>query len=174
MILRGALRRRETLHREFRRHRDRDDLAKKQLVALEAVSVRHSAHITIMWQAPSLGLAAEAFLLTIALAPSSSTFARVAVSVLGITVAVLASQFMAKHRHASQRDGQVLVDLVKDLGMTEMFRGAEKVKASWLGRRSSYLSWRIGLGICIIANATVLVLAVGYPEVFGGTSASPR
>ncbi|WP_250031296.1 hypothetical protein [Paractinoplanes maris] len=32
--------------------RDQDDLLRKQLVALEAVSARHSAHITIMWQAP--------------------------------------------------------------------------------------------------------------------------
>lgn len=174
MFLRKASRRQELSLQESRREKDRDDLLKKQLVALETVSARHSAHITIMWQAPSLGLAAEAFLLTIALAPGTSTLSRIAVSVLGITVAALASQFMAKHRHASQRDGQMLADLVEDLGMVDAFRRADRVKATWLSRRSSYLSWRIGLGIFIIVNITVLILAIVYPEAFGSPSALPR
>lgn len=139
-------------------------------MALEEVSSRHSAHITIMWQAPSLGLAAEAFLLTIALAPGTSTLSRIAVSVLGITVAALASQFMAKHRYASQRDGQVLVSLIEALGMTEIFRSADKVKTTWLSRRSSYLSWRIGLIIFIIANATIIAITFTYPKALGGFS----
>ena len=58
--------------------------------------------------------------------------------------------------------------------MTEIFRGADKVKASWLGRRSSYLSWRIGLAIFVMANATVLVLAVACPEIFAGAPTATR
>jgi hypothetical protein len=81
---------------------------------------------------------------------------------------------MAKHRHASQRDGQMLADLVEDLGMVDAFRRADRVKTTWLSRRSSYLSWRIGLGIFIIVNITVLILAIVYPEAFGAPSALPR
>ncbi len=126
-----------------------------------------------MWQAPSLGLAAEAFLLTIALAPGSSIASRIVVSILGIAVPALASQFMAKHRHASQRDGRVLEELVKKLGMTEIFAPADEVKSTWLSRRSSYVAWRMGLGVFLIMNSAILILAIAYPEVFVGPPAHP-
>jgi hypothetical protein len=64
---------------------------KAQLVALEAVSARHSAHVTIMWQAPGPALAAEAFLLTIAPAPDSSVAARIVASIVGLLVILTVS-----------------------------------------------------------------------------------
>jgi hypothetical protein len=152
---------------------DPGDLLDKQLVALEAVSARHSAHITIMWQAPSLGLAAEAVLLTIALAPASSTTSRIIVSVLGVGVAALVSQFMAKHRHASLRDGLVLEELVKRLGLEDLFGVADGVKATWLVRRSSYRAWRIGLGIFLILNLGILVTSMVYPDALAGSTTCP-
>ncbi|MFI6072011.1 hypothetical protein ACIA5C_10525 [Actinoplanes sp. NPDC051343] len=62
-------------------------------------------------------MAAEAFLLTIALAPDSSVAARIMAWIVGLLVALLASQFMATHRHASQRDGRILQELVDRLGL---------------------------------------------------------
>jgi hypothetical protein len=150
-----------------------DDLLHKRLVALEAVSARHSAHITIMWQAPSLGLAAEALLLTIALAPGSSTTSRVVVSVLGVAVAALVSQFMAKHRHASLRDGLILQELVKKLDLDELFSVADGVKSTWLVSRSSYRSWRIGLGVFLLLNVGILVTSIAYPEALAGSAVCP-
>ena len=156
------------------RRQAKGDILKKRLVALEAVSARHSAHITIMWQAPSLAVAAEAFLLTIALSAQSSTTSRIAVSVLGITIATLASHFMAKHRLASVRDGQILSDLIKKLDMADVFDVADRVKSTWLSRRSSYLTWRVGLVFFIIVNAAVLVVSIVHPEAFAAPPTCPR
>jgi hypothetical protein len=145
-----------------------DDRLRVRLVALEAISARHSAHITVMWQAPSLGLAAEAFLLTVALAPTSSTAARVIVSVLGMAVALLAGQFMATHRYVSRQDGAVLADLIDRLDLTEEFRrSAGRVPSTWSSRRSSYRAWRAGLAVFVIANAVILAVSLLDPGVFG-------
>jgi hypothetical protein len=144
----------------------REDSVRKQLLLLEAVSARHSAHVTIMWQAPSLGVAAQAFLLTIALAPGASTFSRIVVAGLGIVIVVLVSQFMAKHRHASQRDGRVLAELAERLELSDILEVADEVKSPWLSRRSSYVLWRIGLTVFLLINISILVLAIVYPEIF--------
>jgi hypothetical protein len=173
MFLRRSRRRQEVPACEGSQQGE-DVLLRKQLLAFEAVSARHSAHITIMWQAPSLGVAAESFLLTIALSPGSPTATRIGVSVLGMMVALLASQLMAKHRYASQRDGQILESLVRRLDMAEVFNAAANVKSTWLSRRSSYLSWRIGLGIFLVFNIAILVLSIVRPEVFGVPAVSPR
>ena len=145
--------------------------SKAQLVALEAISARHSAHVTIMWQAPGLALAAEAFLLTIALAPDSSVAARITASIVGVLVALLASQFMATHRHASQRDGRILQELVDRLDLADVMKTADEVKAPWLSRRSSYFSWRIGLGILMVANLGILIVSIVHPGILTGPSA---
>lgn len=140
-------------------------------VALEAVSARHSAHVTIMWQAPGLALAAEALLLTVALGHDSSVTARVVVSLVGVVVAALASQFMATHRHASQRDGRILQELVQRLELVDVMRTADEVKSLWLSRRSSYFSWRIGLGVLLVANLAILAVSIAQPSLLAGPAA---
>jgi hypothetical protein len=78
---------------------------------------------------------------------------------------------MAKHRYASQRDGKVLEKLVDSLDMNDIFSVANEVKTTWLSRRSSYVSWRIGLTIFLVVNMAIFILAIVHPDVFG---TSPR
>lgn len=132
---------------------------------------RHSAHVTIMWQAPGLALAAEAFLLTIALAPTSSKASRIIVAGVGVVVAALVSQFMATHRYVSRRDGRMMEELISRLDLVDVVKSADEIKATWLGGRSSYLSWRIGLVILLVANMAILVFAIFYPNILTGVSA---
>lgn len=46
---------------------DRDRELSRDLAVYQRLSERYQAHVTIMWQAPALGLAAEAFLMTVSL-----------------------------------------------------------------------------------------------------------
>jgi hypothetical protein len=47
--------------------KDRDHNPNRSLAVYQRLSDRYQSHVTIMWQAPALGLAAEAFLLTVSL-----------------------------------------------------------------------------------------------------------
>ncbi|WP_250031297.1 hypothetical protein [Paractinoplanes maris] len=92
---------------------------------------------------------------------------------VGISVAALISQFMAKHRLASVRDGYVLEDLIRRLNLTDVFRAATQAKTTWLSRRSSYLSWRMGLALFLLVNTAILILSIVKPAVFAGPPATP-
>jgi len=85
--------------------------------------------------------------------------------------ALLASQFMATHRNASLRDGRILQELVLRLGLVDVMKTADEVKAPWLSRRSSYFAWRIGLGILMVANLGILTVSILHPSIFTGPSA---
>lgn len=72
------------------------------------VANRRTAFDTLMWQVPALGLAAQAFLLTIAYGGSSSNAARFVSGTLSIVVALVAIQTMLKHRANEKTDNLIL------------------------------------------------------------------
>jgi hypothetical protein len=51
---------------------DQDRNLSRDLAVYQRVSDRYQSHVTIMWQAPALGLAAEAFLMTVSLSSALS------------------------------------------------------------------------------------------------------
>lgn len=77
---------------------DRDRELSRDLAVYQCLSERYQAHVTIMWQAPALGLAAEAFLMTVSLNSALSQNARIIASLLGALVALMSMQLMARHR----------------------------------------------------------------------------
>src|SRR5690349_20867309 len=73
-----------------------------------AIAGRRTAFDTLVWQVPSLGLTAQAFLLTLAYGPSSSSTARYVAGGLSIVIALVAIQTMLKHRANERTDNLIL------------------------------------------------------------------
>jgi hypothetical protein len=82
-----------------------------------AISSRRTAFDTLMWQVPALGLAAQAFLLTIAFGSSSSDTARCVAGGLSVVVALVAIQTMLKHRANEKTDALILEKIELALGI---------------------------------------------------------
>ena len=81
------------------------------------IAARRTAFDTLMWQVPTLGLAAQAFLLTIAYGSGSSQVARCVCGVLASVVAVVAIQTMLKHRANEKTDNLILERMERRAGI---------------------------------------------------------
>lgn len=112
-----------------------------------ALAARRTAFDTLMWQIPTIGLAAQAFLLTIALGAGSSRWARMVAGSLALVTALVAMQTMAKHRANERTDSLILERLEERLrirvsGVSPHARPADRATAMgnrlrrWLGLRS--------------------------------------
>jgi hypothetical protein len=86
--------------------------------AYTVLANRRTAFDTLVWQVPSLGLAAQAFLLTLAYGPSTSSPARCIAASLSIVVAVVAIQTMMKHRANERTDTLLLEKIERELGIS--------------------------------------------------------
>jgi len=100
---------------------------------------------TILWQGPALALAAEAFLLTIALGQDSTRFARIVSSVLGALTAAAAFYLVTrKGRHVQALKGELNL------------QGARGPRASTV--------WKTILLAFFVANGLIIwIAAVGHP-----------
>jgi hypothetical protein len=85
--------------------------------AYAAIAARAQSHNALQWQTPALALAAEAFLLQIALGPLSTALARLVASALNFMLSLLCIQLMAKHREMQIDDRKTLIKLEKRLGL---------------------------------------------------------
>jgi len=154
-----------------------------------AIANRRTAFDTMMWQVPALGLAAQAFLLTIAYGANSSNAARCVSGALSVVVALVAIQTMNKHRANELTDSRALTILELDSGIrlsrdaTFHSRPSERGAAVenkdlerwWAKRRSSRL-WVCSLGGFALAGALAIVLTICDPGTLRGPdqpSASP-
>src|SRR5215204_4264738 len=121
--------------------KNRDDNSNQSLAVYQRLSDRYQSHVTIMWQAPALGLAAEAFLLSVSLGNGSSRAARIIAAILGTLVALMSMQLMAKHRFLSRRDDEALHVLEKKLGIESPWEGVSMTDGIWGAKISSYSIW---------------------------------
>ena len=137
---------------------DRGRELDQTLAVYQRLSDRYQSHITIMWQAPALGLAAEAFLLTVSLDSALSKTARVIAAILGALVALMSMQLMAKHRSISRRDDDALQLLEKKLGISSPWEEVEPSGGPWAVKTSSYLLWQIGLLLFVLTNLGLVTL----------------
>jgi hypothetical protein len=137
---------------------EQDRQLSRELAVYQRLSDRYQSHVTIMWQAPALGLAAEAFLMTVSLNSTLSRDARVIAAALGACVALMSVQLMSKHRSISGRDERALSHLEAKLGISSPFKDIPLPGSRWATRVSSYLVWRIGLVLFALTNIGLLIL----------------
>lgn len=145
------------------------------------IAARRTAFDTLMWQVPTLGLAAQAFLLTIAFGPDSSQIARCVSGGLAAVVALVAIQTMLKHRANEKTDNLILKELEAAAGILVGANAnphdAPAVRAKAIGNelienrltqgRSARL-WVTSLLCFGAAGVAALVLALWDPTLLAG------
>lgn len=142
----------------------------EDLFIYEMLTMRDVEKDALLWQAPSLALTAQAFLLTIALNADSSELSVLLSAGLGMVVAGISMQLMAKHRMVNLQDRAFLHYLEGRLGLPEISwhnyfyaedghyrvpdwfidweaeterwkRHSAPERTTWLTRASSYTIW---------------------------------
>lgn len=155
-----------------------DDGRADHLAATYAViAARRAGYDSLMWQVPSLGLTAQAFLLTIALGPGTAQVPRLAASLLAGIVALLSMQLMSKHRLHEQIDSIELERIEHDMGVTKALgfapheRSGSRVSRHGLAvnrwtQISSYRAWMFGLGTFAIVAFGAFAAALLGLQIF--------
>lgn len=145
------------------------------------IAARRTAFDTLMWQVPTLGLAAQAFLLTIAFGTSSSQIARCISGGLAAVVAAVAIQTMLKHRANEKTDNLILKELEIAAGISIASKAnphdAPAVRAKAIGndlienrltRGRSARLWVTSLLCFGAAGVTALALSLLDPSLLAG------
>ncbi|MER8041884.1 hypothetical protein [Streptomyces sp. NPDC094032] len=117
------------------------------------MAARRCTYQTLTWQIPALSLTAQAFLMTIGLAPGTGRLARVAVGLLSIAMALLTIHSLLRHRRHELADSIWLQAFEERQGWHPVHEAAETradklhVSQSPLGRGRSYRMWIAGLAL---------------------------
>ncbi len=126
------------------------DESARGLFAYERLTTRASQAGSTLWQAPGLALAAQAFLLTIALDPESTRVSVTIACLVGLLTSVMALQLMARRRYLADLDRADMQELERDLGLLPVSdRRRQQVRhpgerPEWLGSLSSFRVWQTG------------------------------
>lgn len=154
-----------------RRHLDSsaDGTLARQLFAYEMLAVRRNQQDSMLWQTPALALTAQAFLLTIALGGNAiSVIARALAAGLGLVVACMSMQLMAKHRHLTELDNAWLAAMEQEIGIAPIAArsiGADVGPRRSLARRArSYIVWEAGLALFALTNMAILLITIIHPR----------
>lgn len=140
-----------------------DDKRTVEQLQYQIVAARRQGTDSMMWQVPVLSLTAQAFLLTIALAPGAGRPAQVVSAGLALVASITSIQLMAKHRFHELADSKWLEAFEND----RMNQGFEAVhgrparptgKSPWVQfvRLSSYRVWLAALSAFAVAAAVIL------------------
>ena len=130
----------------------------------QILASRRLGYDTLMWQAPALGLTAQAFLFTVALSADSSRTARLVASFLALVTSVISIQLVSKHRHHEMIDSLSLQDMEEKHGWDPIHEHPAKrakqkgVSRNWFVALSSYRVWILGLAS--FGLAAILVIAI--------------
>ena len=142
-----------------------DDLDSTEILAnrrtiYSALSARALNHNALVWQTPALALAAEAFLLTIALNPLATMLARMVAAGLNLMLSILCLQLMTKHRAMVVFDREAMVAIESSMGMNQYHGRLSPDALSWFARQRSGDWWRGGFLVLALVSVAILVLSV--------------
>ena len=140
-----------------------------------AVAGRRTQFDGLVWQVPVMGLTAQAFLFTIALAPDTARVPRTVACVLSVIATFLSVQLMTRHRQAEFADAEWLADAESAMGCgCPPAHGRE-----WANRRNKqnpragifrplknfggYITWAVGMTLFAVAATVIGILAWASP-----------
>jgi hypothetical protein len=153
------------------------NLAKDRLY--DVVAARRLQWDALLWQVPALSLTGQAFLLTIALGPSTSRLARIISSVVSLIASIMSMQLMTSDRQAEVADAHWLYDY-------EMEKFGEAVSGpAFRDRRKatdpdvafpvkpflhvrSFTVWMLGLSSFGVVGLLVFVVTIVRPSLLHG------
>ncbi|MGR7023391.1 hypothetical protein [Geodermatophilus sp. URMC 62] len=133
----------------------------QELFTYERLMARSIQTNSMQWQAPSLALAAQAFLLTIALRDQARPTATTTVCFVGVLMTLMAWQLMARHRyffHLDQADMENLEDALDLLRISDRDRQMarlSRVQPPWLGRAWAYDVWKAGFFLIALVDVGI-------------------
>lgn len=163
----------------------------KELFTYEMLLQRELEQDAMLWQTPTIALTAQAFLLTIALNPSSPPFATYLAATLGLVVALLSMQLMAKHRFLNLMDRAHLHALedqlkIKHLSNRQYFYtdGEYRIPDWLVGHKSppsehglakfrSYRVWIFGMLVFAAVNLAVIAVQIWAPGILDSPAPVP-
>ncbi len=142
-----------------------------ELVLYQVVAARRVSYDNMIWQAPFLSLAAQAFLLTIALSSDALALGRFLAASLGVLSSLASIQLMLKHRVHEVADSKWLEDFEKKYFPEAVVHGKERPYAEY-GVPTRWRSTRVWIGVlaafglvAFIAWVLALVEALGCSSV---------
>ncbi|MDQ0865719.1 hypothetical protein QF036_003300 [Arthrobacter globiformis] len=163
----------------------------KDLFTYEMLLQRELEQDAMLWQTPTIALTAQAFLLTIALNPTSPAFATYLAAGLGLVVALLSMQLMAKHRFLNLMDRAHLHALEARLGIQHLSNrqyfynnGTYRVP-DWLANHKSppaehglakfrsYRVWIFGMLVFAAVNLAVIAVQIWAPGLLDAPAPTP-
>lgn len=132
--------------------------------AYSALTTRAQSYNALQWQTPALAVAAEAFLLQIALGPQSTPPARLVASALNFMLSLLCIHLLLKHRQMQVKDRETLIELEKLLGLpTYHSKPRLDDLPRWIQFGSTKL-WSIGFaGLGLVAVGIFSVTLSRFP-----------
>lgn len=146
-------------------------LSEQDRITYEALLRRRECFDGMMWQSPVIGLAAQSFLLSIALDPGKGLVPNVLGSLLSICLGFATLQLMSKHRWNEVRCSRALERFEHEHGIEVVHSRAdpglhdENPWLDWLPRLSSYRVWMTSLFLFVVGGCIALVW--GLIRVFG-------
>jgi hypothetical protein len=127
--------------------------ADPDLVLYQVVASRRQTYDQLLWQAPSLALAAQAFLMTIALGPGTGRAARVVAGLLAFVISVMCIQLLLRQRVGEVADSIWLGNFERSHGWEVVHEPATR-RAERMGRPAkgvaglrSHVVWTFGLSV---------------------------
>lgn len=163
----------------------------KDLFTYEMLLQRELEQDAMLWQTPTIALTAQAFLLTIALNPTSPAFATFLSAALGLVVALLSMQLMAKHQFIDSMDRAHLHALetrleIEHLSNREYFytNGVYRIPDWLVGHKApraehglakfrSYRVWIAGMLIFAAVNVAIVAVQIWAPGLLDVPAPTP-
>ncbi|MCF7552198.1 DUF4916 domain-containing protein [Pseudonocardia sp. WMMC193] len=130
-------------------------------VAYSALAARALNHNTLVWQTPTLALAAQAFLMTIALSPAAATSARLIAAGLNLVLSILCLQLMTKHRQMLVIDREELAEIEQRLRLKTYHQRLRADRLSLFGRQRSGNWWRAAFVVLALVSVAIIILTAG-------------
>jgi hypothetical protein len=144
-----------------------------QLLSLYGIAVQKRINLdNLMWQVPVLSITAQAFLLTIALGPTTRWAGRFAAACLGCVVAIATVQLLLKQRLHEEGHSRWLQEVEELAGlpaqhpprrMNRLLAGTDsfpEARLSPLTKLRSYQVWVVVLSLFGVVDALVILLGV--------------
>ncbi|MFD9188179.1 hypothetical protein ACFWCA_08155 [Streptomyces phaeochromogenes] len=139
----------------------------ERLVIYQMAAARRFNYESIAWQIPGLSLTAQAFLMTIGLAPGAGHLARVAAGFLAIVVSLLTIHSVLRHRRHELADSIWLSNFERSEGW-ETVHDAASVRASRLGIPESAFGgrykvtyvWLAGLSLFGLVGLGIMISGI--------------
>jgi len=142
-------------------------------ILYQVIANRRQSTDAMVWQAPALSLAAQAFLLTISLNPISTPFGRFVAAFLGIFTALAAIQSLLMHRKYETYDSIWLSNFESRYWKGDENKRAPHNKKNFMKgepnrcyRIPSHKVWVFVLGAFAVANG-IIILMTAIPNLRG-------